>query len=73
MRVRLHDTSRLDSLIAYLERCDCLVGLRDGELDVHPRQLPVDPRLRHEELELSAFLRVWSALNPRAGVELLGD
>lgn len=73
MRVRLRDKSRMDSLIAYLERCECTISFRDGELDVRPRQLPVDPRLRHEELELSAFLRVWSVLNPSAGVELVSD
>jgi hypothetical protein len=63
----------MDSLVAYLERCDCTISFRDGELDVRPRQLPLDPRLRHEELELSAFLRTWAAFNPRAGVELVRD
>ena len=63
----------MDSLVSYLERCDCSIAFRDGELDVRPRQLPLDPRLRHEELELSAFLRTWAVLNPAAGVELVRD
>jgi len=73
VRVRIRDKSRMESLVAYLERCDCTISFRDGELDVHPRQLPVDSKLRHEELELSSFLRVWAAFNPRAGVELVSD
>ena len=57
----------------YLERCDCTVGFRDGDLEARPRQLPLDPRLRHEELELSSFLRVWAAFHPDAGLELIVD
>ena len=73
VRVRLRDKSRMESLVAYLERCDCTVGFRDGDLEVRPRQLPVDSSLRHEELELSSFLRTWAVFNPRSGVELVSD
>jgi hypothetical protein len=70
VRVRIRDRSQLGSLVDYLKRCDCTLSFRDGELEVRPRQLPVDRRLRHEELELSSFLRVWAAFHPDAGVEL---
>jgi hypothetical protein len=71
VRVRIRDRSQLGSLVEYLERCDCTLSFRDGELEVRPRQLPVDRRLRHEELELSSLLRVWAAFHPGAGVELV--
>jgi hypothetical protein len=73
VRVVLHDRSKLAELVEYLRRCNCTVGFRGGQLDVSPRYLPVDARLRFEELELASFLRVWSALNPNAAAELVPD
>lgn len=73
MRIVLHDRSKLAELVEYLRRCNCTVGFRGGELDVTPRHLPVDARLRYEELELASFLRVWSALNPGASAEVVPD
>jgi hypothetical protein len=73
MRVRVGDRSQLGSLIDYLRRCECSVGFTDGDLDVHPRQLPVDSRLRYEALELAALLRVWSVFHPEADVELVAS
>lgn len=71
MRIRIRDRSQLESLVEYLRRCNCTIGFRAGQLDVRPRHLPVDERLRYEELELSSFLRIWSALHPDAGVQLV--
>jgi hypothetical protein len=71
VRIRIRDRSQLHSLVEYLERCDCTLSFRDGDLDVRPRQLPVDDRLRYEELEVASFLRVWEAFHPGAGVELI--
>ena len=71
MLVRIRDQELVGNLVDYLRRCDCVIGFRDGDLEVHPRQLPVDDRLRYEELELSSYLRVWTVFHPDAGVELV--
>jgi hypothetical protein len=36
-----------------------------GLLEVEPRDLPIDPTLRQPELELDAYLGIWSALPRR--------
>ena len=63
MRVTITDPSFTDDLVEFLRRCECtsaVVG--PGVLDVETRELPVDPELRHAELELDAYLGIWSAL-----------
>lgn len=63
MRVTITDPSYTDDLVDFLRRCECtsaVVG--PGVLDVETRELPVDPALRHSELELDAYLGIWSAL-----------
>jgi hypothetical protein len=71
MKIRIEDRSLLSELVEYLRRCDCTVGFKDGLLEARPRQLPVDPALRYEELELESYLKVFSALHPSAHVELV--
>jgi hypothetical protein len=73
MKVKLEDRSLLSDLVDYLHRCDCTVGLSGGLLDVRPRQLPVDPSLGYEELEVDSYLKVFSALHPGVRVELVGS
>lgn len=71
MKVKIEDRSLLGELVDYLRRCDCTVGLKDGLLEVRPRQLPIDAALRYEELELDSYLKVFSAFHPGAGVKLV--
>jgi hypothetical protein len=63
MRVELTDHVRTDDLVDFLRRCDCTVNVvTAGVLEVEPRELPIDPTLRQPELELDAYLGIWSAL-----------
>ena len=63
MRVEVTDPSSTDDLVAFLRRCDCAVEvLQPGVLDVEPRALAVDASLRKPELEVDAYLGLWSAL-----------
>jgi hypothetical protein len=63
MRVELTDPAQTDDLVEFLRRCDCTVTLVEpGVLEVDPRDLPIDPALRQPELELDAYLGIWSAL-----------
>lgn len=63
MRIKLTDPVRTDDLVDFLRRCDCTVNvLAAGLLEAEPRELPIDPTLRQPELELNAYLGIWSAL-----------
>lgn len=63
MRIKLTDPVRTDDLVDFLRRCDCTVNvLAAGLLEAEPRELPIDPTLRQPELELDAYLGIWSAL-----------
>jgi hypothetical protein len=63
MRIKLSDPVRTDDLVDFLRRCDCTVDVVGaGLLEVEPRELPIDPALRRPELELDAYLGIWSAL-----------
>ena len=73
MKVKIEARSLMGDLVDYLRRCECTVGFNDGLLEVRPRQLPIDEALRYEELELESYLKVFSALHPDAGVELVRE
>jgi hypothetical protein len=63
IRVELTDPAQTDDLVEFLRRCDCTVTVvGPGALEVAPRDLPIDPKLRQPELELDAYLGIWSAL-----------
>jgi hypothetical protein len=71
MRVTITDPSYTDDLVEFLRRCECTVGVvSPGVLDVEARALPIDPSLRQPELELDAYLGIWSALR-RATASLM--
>jgi hypothetical protein len=61
--VEISDPAYTEDLIAFLERCDCTVEIvATGLLDVAPRELPIDASLRQPELEVEAYVGIWSAL-----------
>jgi hypothetical protein len=63
MRIKLTDPVRTDDLVDFLRRCDCTVNVvTAGLLEAEPRELPIDPSLRQPQLELDAYLGIWSAL-----------
>ena len=62
MLIKLTDPVRTDDLVHFLRRCDCTVDVvAPGLLEVEPRELSSDPTLRQPELELDAYLGLWSA------------
>jgi hypothetical protein len=63
MRVEVTDPSHTDDLAEFLRRCDCAVEVvMPGLVEVEPRELPIDRALRRPELEVDAYLGIWSAL-----------
>jgi hypothetical protein len=63
MRVEVSDPSHTDDLVDFLRRCDCTVEVvAPGVVEVEPHELPIDSNLRQPELELDAYLGIWSAL-----------
>jgi hypothetical protein len=63
MRVEVTNPSHTDDLVAFLRRCDCTVEVvAPGLVEVEPRELPIDHALRRPELEVEAYLGIWSAL-----------
>jgi hypothetical protein len=63
MRVEITDPSYTDDLVQFLRRCDCSVDVvAPGLLEVEPRELPIESSVRQPELELDAYLGIWSVL-----------
>ena len=75
MVVRLSDPTRAESFLGYLRRADCIARL--GDVDAHAEGVVVNvevPAASDEEqarLEVGLYLRIWEAVNPGSGVELL--
>jgi hypothetical protein len=71
MRIIVSDPASADDLVAYLRRCGCsaeVVGR--GAVDASPPRANVaESYLR---MELDAYLRVWRAMHPTVGAEILG-
>ena len=63
MRVEITDPAYTDDLVEFLRRCDCMVHVvGEGVLDVRARELPIADYVRRPELEIDAYLGIWSAL-----------
>jgi hypothetical protein len=71
VRIRIRDRSQLAGLVDHLERCNCTIGFHGGDLVARTGSVHDERRPHDEELELSSYLRVWTALHPDAGVELV--
>jgi hypothetical protein len=73
--VRLSDPGLVDEFIAYLRRADCVADL--GEVHAHAEGIAVEvdvPQAYDDEqgrMELALYLRVWEAVHPGSGAELL--
>jgi hypothetical protein len=75
MVVRLSDPSLAEKFLGYLRCADCIARL--GEVDAHSAGVAVNVDLpdaydeRQARLEVSLYLRVWEAVHPGAGAQLL--
>jgi hypothetical protein len=70
MHVRLSDPRLAEELLGFLRRAECIADV--GEVKA-PVEVEV-PRAYDDEqarMEVSLYLRVWEAMHPGSGVELL--
>jgi hypothetical protein len=75
--VRLTNPGLADEFVAYLRRANCVADLGDVEAHADGIAVEVDvPRAYNDEqarLEVALYLRVWEAVHPGSGAELLPD
>jgi hypothetical protein len=73
--VRLTDPGLADEFVAYLRRANCVADL--SEVQAHSDGVAVEvdvPQAYDDEqarLEVALYLRVWEAVHPGSGAELL--
>jgi hypothetical protein len=73
LRILVTPTQSLGDLVDYLMRCGCsakIVGSNVVEASPSPRA-PVNTA--YLRMELDAYLRVWRAMHPGAGADVLGQ
>jgi hypothetical protein len=75
MHVRLSDPRLAEELLGFLRRAECIADV--GEVHAHAEGIAVEvevPRAFDDDqarMEVSLYLRVWDAMHPGSGVELL--
>ena len=75
MTVRLSEANLTEEFLHFLRRADCIVGV--GDVEAHAEGLAVEvevPRALDEaqaRMEVALYLRVWEAVHPGSGAELL--
>lgn len=75
MNVRLSDPGLAREFVGFLRRADCIAGV--GEVSAHAEGIAVAvevPQAYDEaqgRLEVALYLRVWEALHPGSGAEIL--
>jgi hypothetical protein len=73
--VRLSDAGLADEFVGFLRRADCVADL--GEVAAHAEGIAVEvqvPQAYDKEqarMEVALYLRVWEAVHPGSGAELL--
>jgi hypothetical protein len=73
--VRLSDAGLADEFVGFLRRADCVADL--GDVHAHAEGVAVEvevPEAYDEEqarMEVALYLRVWEAVHPGSGAELL--
>jgi hypothetical protein len=73
--VRLTNPGLADEFVAYLRRASCVADL--GDVQAHAEEIAVEvdvPQAYDDEqarLEVALYLRVWEAVHPGSGAELL--
>jgi hypothetical protein len=75
VQVRLSDAGLAEEFLNFLRRADCIVGV--GAVAAHAEGIavPVEVPQAYDEaqarLEVALYLRVWEAVHPGSGAELL--
>jgi hypothetical protein len=74
--VRLSDPGLADEFIGFLRRADCVADL--GEVEAHAEGIAVEVEVpeaydnKQARMEVALYLRVWEAVHPGSGAEVLG-
>jgi hypothetical protein len=74
--VRLSDPGLADEFVGFLRRADCVADL--GEVEAHAEGIAVAVEVpeaydnEQARMEVALYLRVWEAVHPGSGAELLG-
>jgi hypothetical protein len=75
MHVRLSDPGLAEELLGFLRRADCIADV--GDVQAHAEGIAVAVEVpqayddQQARMEVSLYLRVWEAMHPDSGVELL--
>jgi hypothetical protein len=75
VHVRLSDPTLADTFVAFLRRSDCVADL--GDVEPHAGGIAVAVEVPHAydqeqaRLEVALYLRVWEALHPGSGAQVL--
>jgi hypothetical protein len=75
MYVRLSDAGLADEFVGFLRRADCIADL--GEVEAHAEGIAVAVDVPEAydadqaRMEVALYLRVWEAVHPGSGAELL--
>jgi hypothetical protein len=74
--VRLSDPGLADEFVGFLRRADCVADL--GEVEAHAEGIAVAVEVpeaydnEQARMEVALYLRVWEAVHPGSGAEVLG-
>lgn len=75
VNVRLSDPSLAKEFLGFLRRADCIVDV--GEIEAHAEGIAVAVEVpkaydaTQARMEVALYLRVWEAVHPGSGAELL--
>ncbi|HEY7706271.1 MAG TPA: hypothetical protein VH968_03805 [Gaiellaceae bacterium] len=75
MHVRLSDPGLAEEFLDFLRRADCIADV--GEVEAHAEGIAVQVDVPHAyngnqaRMEVALYLRVWEAVHPGSGAELL--
>ena len=76
MHVRLSDPDLADEFVGFLRRAECIADLGDVEAHTDGIAVEVEVPEAYDEaqarMEVALYLRVWEAVHPDSGAELLG-
>jgi hypothetical protein len=75
MLVRLSDAALAEEFVVFLRRAECIAGV--GDVSAHAEGVAVEVEVPaaldddQARLEVALYLRVWEAVHPGSGAELL--
>ena len=75
VQVRLSDPGLSEEFLTFLRRADCIADV--GEVEAHAEGIAVEVEVpnaldrQQARMEVALYLRVWEAVHPGSGAELL--